>query len=360
MIEISIMSNTAKIIAPTLMITFALSGCELSIHSAKDQIFSSESKTLCLSEFYQNTPPIFTNTKLENKSYPLCYNGFALNYSGLSKTPLWVAEKLTPQRLSVKIPREDSFHEEDRVPEADRATLADYRSSGYDRGHMAPNADMNNKNAQHDSFSLANMVPQTPENNQHIWREIEETTRAMVTKYKLEAYVVTGPAYMNKTVKTTKKGSKVLVPSHVYKVVYFPQTRMMSAYFAPNDKSKSAKIISVCDLEEKIGINIFPNIDENTKRQIYKFQMKASKVKANQAPVYFQTDYTSKCSNNISNSDIEKVRNQFIVGYNYATGRVDNAAVVDSATSSQTGASNTSQIDTNDLLVKVIHLIKQL
>lgn len=354
------MRNNIKFIAPATIISLTLSGCELSIHSAKEQIFSSESKTLCLSEFHQNTPPIFTNNKLENKSYPLCYKDFALNYSGLSKTPLWVAEKLTAQRLSVKIPREDSFHEEDRVPEAARATIADYRGSGYDRGHMAPNADMNNKQAQHDSFSLANMVPQTPENNQHIWREIEESTRKMVTKYKLEAYVITGPAYLNKTLKTTKSGSKVLVPSHVYKAVYFPQTRMASVYFAANDKSKNAKLISVCELEEKIGINIFPNVDENTKRQIYKLPMKANKVKANQAPAYWKTDTTSKCTTQISHDEIEKVRNQFVVGYNYTTGNVDSQATNMSATSVAENASATPSIEVNDILVKVIQLIKQI
>ena len=57
-------------------------------------------------------------------------------YSGVSKTPLWVAEALTPQRLSQKIPREDSFHEENNVATEHRATLSDYRGSGYDRGHM--------------------------------------------------------------------------------------------------------------------------------------------------------------------------------------------------------------------------------
>ena len=354
------MRNNTKFIAPTIIISLALSGCELSIHSAKDQIFASEPKTLCLSEFHQSAPPVFTNSKLENKSYPLCYNGFALNYSGLSKTPLWVAEKLTPQRLSVKIPREDSFHEETRVPEVDRATLSDYRGSGYDRGHMAPNADMNNKQAQHDSFSLANMVPQTPENNQHIWREIEEATRAMVNKYKLETYVVTGPAYLNKTVKTTKSGSKVLVPSHVYKVVYFPQTRMASVYFAANDKSKSAKLISVCELEEKTGINVLPNVDENTKRQVYKLPMKASLVKANQAPSYVKTDSNSKCAPNVSYSEIEKVKNQFVVGYNYATGQLDSRSPNDSSNNNSDAVAMDHSIEVNDILIKVIQLIKQI
>lgn len=63
-------------------------------------------------------------------------------YSGVSKTPLWVAEYLNPQRLSTKIKREDNFHEESRVAERHRALLSDYRGSGYDRGHMAPNGDM--------------------------------------------------------------------------------------------------------------------------------------------------------------------------------------------------------------------------
>lgn len=117
----------------------------------------------------------------------------------VSKTPLWVAEALTPKRLSQKIPREDNFHEETRLNAAHRATLADYRGSGYDRGHMAPNADMPNKAAQSDSFSLANMVPQAPKNNQQVWRELEEATRAIVTKQKQDVYVVTGPVFAAKS-----------------------------------------------------------------------------------------------------------------------------------------------------------------
>ncbi|MFH4117789.1 DNA/RNA non-specific endonuclease, partial [Acinetobacter baumannii] len=89
---------------------------------------------------------------------PLCFNGFNVLYSGMSKTPLWSAEYLSPERLSTKIKREDNFHEETRVPERHRSLLSDYRGSGYDRGRMSPNGDMPTKDSQFDSFSLSNMV----------------------------------------------------------------------------------------------------------------------------------------------------------------------------------------------------------
>ena len=121
---------------------------------------SSTNNSACLNQFYREQPPVLIKESLKKNSYPLCFNGFNVMYSGVSKTPLWTAEYLSPQRLSQKIKREDNFHEEPRVNATHRALLSDYRGSGYDRGHMSPNADMPNKESQFDSFSLANMVPQ--------------------------------------------------------------------------------------------------------------------------------------------------------------------------------------------------------
>ena len=131
----------------------------------------STGKSACLTQFYRETPPYLLKNSLKKDSYPLCFNDFNVMYSGVSKTPLWVAEALTPARLSQRIPREDNFHEEPRVKAEHRATLQDYRGSGYDRGHMAPNADMTNLAAQFDSFSLAfNDVLLTPFNVSKILR----------------------------------------------------------------------------------------------------------------------------------------------------------------------------------------------
>jgi endonuclease G len=268
---------------------------------------------LCLDQFYQNTAPELINPKLQPNSHALCFNGFSLNYSGISKTPLWVAEYLSPQRLASKIAREDHFHEEHRLEPQARSSLEDYRGSGYDRGHMAPNGDMPDTAAQFDSFSLANISPQTPENNQNTWREIEESVRSMVSKYQLDAYVVTGPIYAKKQVKTIQAGHKVLVPSHFYKAVYFPKTGMASAYISANDQSKTAKVVSICALEEQTGINIFPRLEENRKRQVFALPMQARDVKAKRQPNYLHTDLPSQCASTPSEQQIKATQQLFVL-----------------------------------------------
>jgi endonuclease G, mitochondrial len=273
---------------------------------------SSSSDSACLNQFYRDVPPYLMKDSLKKDSYSLCFNGFNVGYSGVSKTPLWVAEALTPARLSQKIPREDNFHEEDRVSAKHRATLADYRGSGYDRGHMAPNADMPNKAAQSDSFSLANMVPQSPKNNQEVWRKLEEAVRAIVTKQHRDAYVVTGPVFEGKRLKTIGQG--VIVPTAVYKAVYLPKQGISGAYYAPNNDSQQVRVVSICYLEEKLGVNLFPQLTEQQKRNIYQLPLTAAQVKANQDIKYMRWDAESQCAEEADTASIQAQQKQFASG----------------------------------------------
>ena len=271
--------------------------------------FTGTSNAGCLKQFYREQPPFLAKESLNKNTYPLCFNGFNVMYSGVSKTPLWSAEYLSPQRLSQKIKREDSFHEELQIGLQHRALLSDYKGSGYDRGHMSPNADMPNKKSQADSFSLANMVPQAPKNNQQVWRELEEATRAIVTKQKQDVYVVTGPVFSGKKLKTI--GSGVIVPSAVFKAIYLPKQGIIGAYYAPNDNSLQVQVISVCELEEKTGINLFPQLTEEQKRNIYKLPLKAQQVKSNQKMNYSHWDGQSQCAEDISSDQLQALQKQF-------------------------------------------------
>lgn len=271
--------------------------------------FAGSNSSTCLQQFYRDEPPFLVKDSLQKNSYPLCFNGFNVMYSGVSKTPLWSAEYLSPARLSQKIKREDSFHEESRVSQSHRALLSDYKASGYDRGHMSPNADMPDKASQYDSFSLANMVPQAPKNNQQIWRELEEATRAMVTKQKNDVYVVTGPVFSGKKLKTI--GNGVIVPTAVFKAIYIPKHGVIGAYYAPNDNSLKVKVVSVCYLEEQIGINLFPQLTEEQKRNTYKLPLTATQVKPNVKIEYSHWDAESQCAPNVSNDQLKTLKKQF-------------------------------------------------
>lgn len=212
----------------------------------------------CLYNFYNNTPPLTINNALTLHNYDLCYTAFAVKYSGLSKTGLWSASYITPESLNeaLKIKRSDSFHEESRIPKIHRSLLKDYKGSRFDRGHLSPSADRISIKDQYDSFSLTNMIPQSPYVNQEAWRLAEEALRAFVIRTKQPVYVVTGSLFLGNKLRLI--GDNVLVPSHIYKVILFPKLNIAGAYVAVNDESGRIDYVSVNQLQNYSGIVFFP------------------------------------------------------------------------------------------------------
>ena len=264
MISFGVLKNNLK-----NSLTMTMVAIVVSITSAHADDF-----TQCSESFYGGVYPEFTNDKLSSKTQELCMDGFAVMYSGVSRTPLWSAEHLDRKRLqqAKEIDREDSFHEESKLPDSARASLSDYSGSGYDRGHLAPNADMADRSQQYDSFSLANIAPQSPRNNRYIWRNIESATRYLTQQYG-EVYTITGVAFTGK--KTKQLADRVLVPSHFFKAVYIPATNQAGVYYAPNDESERIDVISIDELATEIGIDVLPLLDAQTKSQAFDLPLKA-------------------------------------------------------------------------------------
>ena len=67
-----------------------------------------------------------------------------------------------------------------------------FSHSGYDRGHMAPNADFDDteENAKM-TFFIANVWPQTPHVNRSEWLRTENETRRLAIEYRLVLVIIT-------------------------------------------------------------------------------------------------------------------------------------------------------------------------
>ncbi|CAK7076890.1 endonuclease G [Kerstersia gyiorum] len=210
----------------------------------------------CPQFFPERRPPV---VPAQPALRELCFSAFAILHGGRQKTPVFVAQRLNRQMLAQgrSIGRTDRFYAEARLPEAERATLADYRGSGYSRGHMAPAGDMHTAEAMAQSFSLANMVPQNQIHNGGAWNRIEQDTRKYVQRAKGDVYIFTGPVYENGV--ATIGAGHVAVPSHIYKVVYDASSgRAWVHWHANRPDTKAGPPISYEEFVRRTGLELLP------------------------------------------------------------------------------------------------------
>lgn len=148
------------------------------------------------------------------------HTGYVLSYNTTTNCPNWVAWELTDQEAEAnEMKRKDSFKPDKEIPSKNRVYPAEYKNSGYDKGHMCPAADMKwSEKAMEDSFYMTNMCPQSPTLNRQWWQHLEDACRRWATNDD-KIYICCGPIYYGET--KTFIGNKVLVqvPDAFFKVV---------------------------------------------------------------------------------------------------------------------------------------------
>jgi endonuclease G, mitochondrial len=171
----------------------------------------------------------------------LCFNDFAVLHSGVTKTPIYVVERLNEDRLlrAMADKSKGKFYPEARLPSAERAQLSDYKGSGYDRGHMAPAGDMPTPEAMAQSFSLANIIPQNAQHNRGTWRKIEQDTRKYVMRAQGDVFVFTGPWY--DPAKPAVYAGAVRVPDVIWKAVHDATTGRTWVHWSANEEGERPK-----------------------------------------------------------------------------------------------------------------------
>lgn len=231
--------------------------------------YSQAAQTACPEHYAGGQSPDFINQKLTAKTKEVCYSGYGLMHSGITRTPLYSAEHLTRDRLqrSRNMKRKNNYFPDPNIPFYERAELHHYARSGFSRGHIAPSGDMPDEISQQESFSLANMVPQVAENNQGIWERIESAVRGMA-RSRGELYVVTGPIFQGASLK--RIGGAVMVPTQLFKAAYDPNRQEAGAYIVDNTADARPVKVSIAELEKITGMRIFPAVGNKVKSTLMK------------------------------------------------------------------------------------------
>lgn len=221
--------------------------------------------TACPQFYLDGQAPDFINQKLTPKTRELCNKGYAVNHSGITRTPLYAAEVITREGLvqGQGLPRSNYFRPDLRLPSSERAELSDYaRTPDLDRGHVFAAADATTARAKDESFLLSNMVPQDSNNNRGVWNDIEAAVRKEA-KRRGKLYVLTGPLFQGNQLKALK--GRVLVPTGMYKAVIDPLRKEAAAYVVANAPGDGYQVVSIMELEQMAGIKLFPTLPSQVK-----------------------------------------------------------------------------------------------
>lgn len=221
------------------------------------------------------------NFLMEKTSYSLSYNNQTLNAN-------WVAWHLSKDDLG-NVGRDKYFYRDDSLPRKWYAVnyndfqFAEY---GFERGHLCPSADRTSDAQQNsETFYMTNIVPQSPENNQTIWNDLEMYARKLAQDGN-ELYIFAGT---HGTGGSSEKGeldyiqvkngrAKIRVPAYLWKVIVIlkdgdgdisriDKNTKIIAVMMPNANGCSANrwqsyIVSVDEIEAATGLDFLDLLDD--------------------------------------------------------------------------------------------------
>jgi endonuclease G len=193
---------------------------------------------------------------------------YDLVYSEPHEQAKWVAYELT-QNESISLYKRNNHFTTDPEIATGSATDADYSGYNFDRGHLAPAADMCwSSVAMKESFYYSNMSPQVAAFNRGVWKRLETQVRTWAV-LDSAINIVTGPVLTNNLLSIGP--NNVSVPTHYYKVVleHNGSNKKGLGFVLPNagsDLPLRAFAVSIDSVERLTGIDFFhklPDHEEN-------------------------------------------------------------------------------------------------
>lgn len=238
--------------------------------TVKSDINSDKPQYVNLYDFLKGVDDLYVPVIHESiPSQIVNYSGFSVSYNNDNRVANWVGYELTREETVSVVKRVNKFVKDPNVLYS--ATNQDYLKSGYDRGHLAPAADMGwSDKSMHESFYFSNMTPQEPSFNRGVWKKLEDKCREWAVRDSA-IIIVTGPIIKGNEKRIGK--NNIVVPEYFYKVILSPFTESPNAiaFLIKNEgtlQTLPSFAISVDSLESLTGFNFFHKLPSEYEDEI--------------------------------------------------------------------------------------------
>ena len=202
-------------------------------------------------------------------------SAYTVGYCDDLDDPAWVCYRVfdLPNRV-IPPKRPEGFFVDTRT--AARVEPGDYTSSGYDRGHMAPNYAIGTRygaQAQEETFFMSNVCPQRHRLNAGLWKDMETRIVDNYTGRYGEVWVIDGPVFGPEDRMVRLRG-RVPVPEAFYMIVIQHHEGGVRAegiiidQEAPASGSLDNYVVSIGDIEHRTGLKFFPKLEAPSQAQL--------------------------------------------------------------------------------------------
>ena len=195
---------------------------------------------------------------------------YTVGYCDALDNPAWVGYRVFDLKGNPRPPkRPEGFFVDTRT--AARVEPGDYTSSGYDRGHMAPNFAIGTRygaEAQEETFKMSNVCPQRHRLNAGLWKDLELKVADNYTGRFGQVWVIDGPIF-GPLDRTPKLHGKVPVPEAFYMIILQQHEGGIRAEGFIMDQDVPATgaldpyVVSIREIERRTGLEFFPKLGQN-------------------------------------------------------------------------------------------------
>ena len=218
-----------------------------------------------------------THTTTENSKEVIT---FSYEYDCTKLHSRWVAFTFSTATPDNSVGRDDNFKPDPKLPSAYRLDDRAYSGSGYSRGHLVASGDRQySKAANAQTFYMSNMSPQIQNGfNGGIWASLEGKVQGWgkISNTKDTLYVAKGGTLKeDQILKYISDGKhRIAVPKYYFMAILSLKAGTYKAigfwfeHKAYSNNNFAANAVSIDELEEKTGIDFFPNLDDKIENEV--------------------------------------------------------------------------------------------